>query len=278
VLPAAGKSRLTDPSPAWQALATSPLRALPNLLVIGAQKAGTTSLHALLAGHPEIAMSRVKECNELVRARPSKWRYRAFFPYRGPAGRRGVRWFGESTPYYLFHPEAPVQAARMLGGARGRLRAIAILRDPVERAWSHYRHAVRHGFETEPFGRALALEEARLGERSGGRADAHRHQSYFARGCYAPQLARWYAAIGREHVLVLSFEELLAPSPGGREAIGGFLGLHSPIEGTLPERNRGERDAEGPPAEAREALRHRFAPHVAEVEALLGRRFGWLGT
>jgi hypothetical protein len=198
----------------------------PNLLVIGAQKAGTTSLHSLLAGHPEIAMSRIKECNELVRERPSTMRHRAFLPLGGALAAKRARWAGESTPYYIFHPQAPVHAARL---------AARLAEDPL----------------------------------------AHRQHSYFARGCYAEQLERWFDALGRERVLVVSFEELCGAERIALKAIAGFLGLSTPITGELPLRNQGEGDPAGLSPALRDALRERYRPHNRRLEELLGRPFGW---
>ena len=254
------------PHPGWRALLSSPLRMRPNLLVIGAQKAGTTSLHTLLAGHPEIIMSRIKECDELVRARPSVWRHRAFFPLRGPLAPKRARWVGESTPYYLFHPQAASRAAKLLPGVR----AIAVLRDPIERAWSHYRHARRLGLESLGFAEALATESERLA----AAPSSHRHHSYFARGCYAEQLERWFGALGRERVLVLRFEALRDGEPACRAAIESFLGLETQLDATLPFRNRGTGADEPVPVDIAEGLRIRYSPHDLRLEGLLGWRFG----
>lgn len=257
------------PDPGWRAILTSPLRMAPNLLVIGAQKAGTTSLHALLAEHPEIVMSRIKECDELVRQRPSRLRHRAFFPIVRPFASPRLRWAGESTPYYMFHPEVPARAAALLPGVR----AIAVLRDPAERAWSHYRHAVRHGLEDLGFEEALEVEESRVASSPW----SHRHHSYFARGCYAPQLERWFAALGRERVLVLEFDELRSGDGAAVHAIERFLGLSTPLRAALPLRNHGGRAHPEIPDRISDVLRGRFATHVLRVERLLGRRFRWAG-
>lgn len=257
---------LTHPHPGWRALLSSPLRMRPNLLVIGAQKAGTTSLHTLLAGHPEIVMSRIKECDELVRDRPSAWRHRAFFPLRGPLAPKRARWVGESTPYYMFHPQAATRAAALLPGVR----AIAILRDPVDRAWSHYRPARRLGLESMDFGDALAAESGRIAASS----RSHRHHSYFARGCYAEQLERWFDALGRERVLVLRFDALRAWEPACRSAVESFLGLATPLAAALPMRNQGE-GADAPlPTGIADSLRIRYAPEDKRLEGLIGWRFG----
>jgi sulfotransferase family protein len=94
-----------------------------------------------------------------------------------------------------------------------RAKLIALLRDPVERAYSHYQHEVARGFETLSFEEAIEAEPARLaGEVERMAAEplynsfAHQHHSYLARGCYAEQLARWRALFPPEQLLVLSSE------------------------------------------------------------------------
>lgn len=274
--------RGSQPSPRVFARLTAPLRPLPNLLVIGAQKAGTTSLHELLGAHPEICMSKVKECGELVRDAPSALRYRAFFPWRGAAVARRARWFGESTPFYAFHPAAPARAAELLREPR----AIMVLRDPIERAWSHHRHAVRLGLEDLEFDEAIAREPERIGSSE----HSFRHHSYVARGCYAGQLQRWFDALGRDRVLAVDFTEIVDGSGRATREIERFLGLRSPLPAEPPRMNAaaevgaasgtiGEPRAESMSEPTRALLRVRLAPEVAAVEALLGRRFErWTST
>ena len=129
--------------------------------------------------------------------------YRAAFPSAAAVGRAersagGRVVVGEATPYYLFHPAVPGRVAAALPDVR----LIAILRDPVERAWSQYRHECDLGFETLPFPEALEAEE----ERTAGALERllvdpaatsfeHQHHSYVARGRYLEQLERWWAAL-----------------------------------------------------------------------------------
>ena len=248
-------------------------RALPNLLVIGAQKSGTTSLHDFLAMQPEIRMSRIKECHVLWKSAWNMREYRAFFPLRARCFAEGVRHVGESTPYYLFHPEAATSAKRLADAvaAEGRaLRAIAVLRDPVARAWSQFQHAQRQGAEQLTFLEALSAEESRL------RASAfsHQHHSYQARGLYAEQLERWFKVLSRERVLVLEFRELLAMDNATRERIRQFLGLEIPVDGAFPSVNRG--GSERVPAEARARLSRFYEEPNRRLERLLGVRFPWM--
>jgi Sulfotransferase domain len=176
---------------------TCRLRPLPDFLIIGGQRCGTTSHYYYLRAHPQVLAALVKEVHflSLHWTRGEGW-YRAQFPLRaGKAGRRPAAPLTfEATPYYLAHPLAPSRAAPLLP----EVKLLVLLRDPVSRAWSHYRHMVRLGLEPLSFEEAIAQEPARLaGEveriRSDPHYDAvrHRRYSYLARGAYAEQLQQW---------------------------------------------------------------------------------------
>ena len=130
--------------------ATARWRPLPDFLVIGAQKAGTTALYAYLRWHPGITGPSWKEVSFFDRHwwRGEAW-YRGQFPLRG----RG-RLVGEASPSYLFHPLAPERVHSLVPGAR----LVALVRDPVARAYSHYQHEVALGREPLGFEDALAAE------------------------------------------------------------------------------------------------------------------------
>jgi len=135
-------------------------RGLPDFLVIGAQRSGTTTLFYDLCRHPQVAGSPVKEVHFFDHhfSRGVGW-YRSFFPPTAAqerARRRGGELLGgEATPNYLFHPAAPERAAETVP----HVRLIAILRDPVDRAYSHYRKSVERRVERLSFEAALAAEE-----------------------------------------------------------------------------------------------------------------------
>src|SRR5215470_750369 len=128
--------------------ATASARALPDFLIIGAQKAGTTSLYAYLTAHRDVRPAGRKEVHYFdlgftAGAELGEGWYRSMFPLRARLaldGRRTGRPVrtGEASPYYLFHPAAPQRAAALVPEAR----LLVLVRDPVERAWSHYRHEV----------------------------------------------------------------------------------------------------------------------------------------
>jgi len=203
--------------------ATAGLRPLPDFLILGAQKAGTTALYAYLRWHPEITGPSFKEVSFFDRhyAKGERW-YRAHMPAR----RRSL--VGEASPSYLFHPLAPERVAAMLPGAR----LIVLLRNPVDRAFSHYQHEVVLGREPLSFEDAVDREDERMeGELERMLRDpsyfslAWWNYTYLARGRYAEQLERWFAAFPREQLLVLFTEELSADTAATYRDVLDFLGV-----------------------------------------------------
>jgi hypothetical protein len=175
---------------------------LPDFLCIGAMRCGTTTLWDMLAQHPGIFMAEQKELHFFDN--------RDGFFDQGPAAyarhfasARPDQVRGESTPSYLFIEEACERIRALLP----RVRLIAVLRDPVERARSHYWFSVRQGVEPLSIERALDAEPQRLKAR---RYENRIHHSYVARGRYAEQLQRYERAFGRDALCVIFLEELKA--------------------------------------------------------------------
>src|SRR5262245_3882775 len=144
--------------------ATSSLRLLPNFIIIGTQKGGTSSLYRYLMQHPLIKPSFMKDVHyfDLHFAEGDNW-YRARFPlslykYYLKQVKKQEIITGEASPYYLPHPHVPKRAAALVPQAK----LIILLRNPVERAYSHYNHALKHKQETLPFEEAIKAEENRL--------------------------------------------------------------------------------------------------------------------
>ena len=185
---------------------------LPDILIIGAPKAGTTTIARWLADHPQVAMSAPKELEFLDKnfARGLDW-YRGQFPEVEPSVR-----LGEATPTYLFDPHAPTRAATNLPDTR----FIAVLREPVSRAWSNYWFFRSLGVERRTWGRAIAAETSHR--------DAP-HPHYLDRGRYADQIARWDAAVGADRLLVLLFDELRADPVGLFSRICRFAGVRDDV-------------------------------------------------
>jgi hypothetical protein len=136
--------------------ATSPFRPLPDFLLLGAQKAGTTALYEYLRRHPQITGPSWKEVSFFDRhwARGESW-YRGNFP--NLARTRG-KLVGEASPSYVLHPLAPQRVQELVPDAR----LIVLVRNPVDRAFSQYNHEVALGREPLPFEEALDAEDERL--------------------------------------------------------------------------------------------------------------------
>lgn len=269
--------------------ATSRLRILPDYLIIGAQRAGTTSLYDFLCRHPDVAgptaaKTDIHWAKELHFFDDKYWLgvdwYRSFFPLaatRAVIRRRGGDLLaGEASPSYLFHPAVPVRVAATVP----KVRLIALLRDPIERAYSHYQLMVRTGREELSFEDALAAEDERLAaEEERMRADPryssakYRHYAYLTRGLYADQLERWLEYFPREQLLVVRAEDFRA-RPGDIYAeIVAFLGLRPWQPAEFPPRNRASYAPIDPALRAR--LEERFAEPNAHLARLLARDFGW---
>jgi hypothetical protein len=257
-------------------LATSRARALPDFLVIGAQRAGSTSLFDYLCRHPQVASPSHKEIHFFDQNffRGEGW-YRSHFPPRARL-RRLSAVTGEASPYYMFHP----QAARRAAAAVPEARLIALLRNPVDRAYSHYQLARRGGHERLGFREALEQESDRLageaeqiGADPGYRSTPHRHLSYLARGLYAEQLERWLAVYPRDRMLVLRSEDLFAaPATAYAETLA-FLGLPEHELDAFPRRNWARYDELD--AATREWLVEYYREPNRRLYELLGRDFGW---
>lgn len=263
---------------------TSGARLMPSFVIAGAQRCGTTSLHKDLEQHPAVLPPiRRKGVHyfDVEYHRGPAW-YRGHFPTRRAARRvareEGVAEVitGEASPYYMFHPLAPERIARDLPDVK----VIVMLRDPVERAYSAHAHELARGFETEPFERALELEESRLaGEadrlRADPRADSHalRHQAYVARGRYIEQLERLAGLFGRDRVHVVDSEEFFTDPEPVFTGVCAFLGL-PPTDRVRFERHNARPRSPMPDA-LREQLDASFAPYDARLAEWLGEPPSW---
>jgi hypothetical protein len=274
------------------AVGTSPVRQLPDFLIIGTKRGGTTSLWRYLLQHPLIApmfpaTQNIKSPHffDLNHGKGVAW-YRSHFPsaaYRGRVQRRLGRppVAGEASPYYLFHPLAARRAAEVVPGAK----LIVLLRNPVDRAWSHYWERVNAGTETLSFEEAIESEPSRLaGEAERILADpsynsaAHDHFSYLARGRYLEQLEPWLQRFPAERVCILRSEDFYAnPSRTYQRALD-FLGL-PPAELDASSRYSVVPTSVRRVERMNEATRRRlvdfYAPHNRRLEAALGMDFGW---
>lgn len=250
----------------------------PDFLIIGAQRGGTTSLYRYLVEHPQVKGTLCKEVHffDLNYAKGWPW-YLAHFPIC----LNGQRDFttGEASPYYLFHPHAPKRAAVHLPDKK----LIAVLRNPIERAYSHYQHEVGRGFEKASFEEALAREEGlmehenkRLQTIEGYNSFAHMHYSYRSRGVYVEQLKRWLAHFPRERFLILKSEELFKNAASIFSRVLEFLELPQWAPASFTAFNEGKHKGQPHVAknklstETRTRLRKFYLPYNRQLAELIG--------
>lgn len=269
---------------------TSPLRKLPDFVIIGAAKSGTTSLYDLVTKHPRIKPAYTKE--PFYFSSPEKFSllyYKTNFPIVGK------RLTGEASTSYLSSAEAPARMKAAIPDAK----LIAILRNPVDRAYSHYHFARRRNAEAgATFEEALNLEEPRQkryaetvselksilygnGAPSGQRdlyqlirdsIDDSWH-SYLRYGRYADHLENWFRHYGRDRFLVLSTEDLERDRQGTLDQVFDLLGV-GPFKVQDFKRLNVGRYAKMREDTRRELVEY-FRPHNERLYGLLNRRFDW---
>jgi hypothetical protein len=262
--------------------ATAPLRLQPDFVMIGAQRCGTTSLFRALMAHPQVvrpAFHKGINFFDLNYYRGLTW-YRGHFPVarmaQAATARHGGPMTFEASGYYMYHPFAMERVARDLPGVK----LVVMLRDPVERAFSAYKHEYARGYEWESFEQALALEEERLtGETERMRHDltyesfTHRHHSYVHRGHYADQLEQIFGLFPREQVHVVDSEAFFGQPAQEYQSLTTFLGLRPFQPVSFGQHNARPGTAMAPGTQAR--LEDHFAPHNKRLAALLDWAPGW---
>jgi hypothetical protein len=262
-----GRARLLNVGP----------RILPRFLIVGAMKSGTSSLYWNLCRQNNVLAASRKELHYFADGYTRGWSwYRQQFPTRllalAVALRERCRIItGEASPYYLFHPKTAARVRRHLP----RVKLIALLRNPVDRAYSHYQHTVRNDRETLSFEEAIDHEAERLdGERERLLADdgyvspAYSAYSYLARGVYADQLETWLREFPREQLLVLRAEDLFERSQETLLLVNRFLQLMPKHLFELGTENTGGYESSIPP-QLRPRLVEYFRPHNERLRSFV---------
>lgn len=262
---------------------TAPWRMTPSFLIIGGQRCGTTSMYRTLSQHPSV-LKAIKHKGvhyfDTDYGRGMPW-YRGHFALRVSA-RRVARRTGtpaqtfESSPYYMFHPQAAERISRDLPD----IKVIVLLRDPVERAYSAHAHELARGYETEDFATALALEGERLeGEMERLIADptyvshAHQHQGYLQRGRYVEHLQRLEKVFGRDRMHVVDSHAFFGEPEPVYDAVLKFLDL--PHTGYPAFEQHNARPRSPMTDELRTRLDEHFAPYDERLAEWLGHPVSW---
>lgn len=257
--------------------------ALPDFVVIGAMRGGTSRFYGFLIRHPFVKRAASKELHYFDRPgrldQGIEWYRRCFPAPEWKDGRKTIT--GEATPQYLFDPLVPERMAQVAPEAR----LIVLLRNPVDRAFSHYHLSVRRGHETRSFEEAIDEEQALLAD--GGEeasdlarppgAGQRRLSRLLAKGIYVDQIVRWRRFFGEEQMLVLQSEEFYKHTADTLRLTQEFLGL--PYREIKLHSRKVTRKAtyeyEPMSPVLRQRLESFFEPHNRRLYDYLGRDLGW---
>lgn len=255
-------------------------RAMPGFIVIGAMKSGTTSLFYYLSQHPALVPSTPKETHffdggsvngvdEYQYGLP--W-YLRHFPLKSQL--KGQKQTFEASPSYIYHPLAAARIHETLPD----IKMILLLRNPTQRAISHYQHKKRSGIEKLSLMEALQAEESRLGPilASGDYFNRNfRHFAYKARGRYAEQLERYFKLFSREQILILPSEAFFLNTADSLQKIFSFIGVDPifEVKDLSPKFVAKNREVVDP--EVIDYLNKYFEPYNQALYKLLGVNFDW---
>ena len=182
-------------------------RKLPSFFVIGAQKSGTTTLHDRLRAEAGISLPGCKETHffslDDIYGRGLEWYYSQFDQSKQVRDNL----IGEVDPDYIFYKDTPERIRTMIGKPR----FVLLLRNPIDRAYSHYLMSLRRCIETLPFAEALKAEQERCGRQD---REYLAHFSYMARGRYCSQIERYMMAFPGSEFLFVKYDELFSADAG----------------------------------------------------------------
>jgi len=233
-------------------------------------------MQSYLVQHPQLFGGTHKEVHffDYQYDRGENW-YRSVFPMT--SGMPPGSLTGDATPLYMVHPLVPSRVARLLPDVK----LIVLLRDPVDRAISHYYHQVRRGREELAIETAFAAEQSRISDEKmrllngeDFKPEPFRRFSYKERGHYAEQLERWFDYFPRQQFFIDTSERFYSKTESFLADVFQFLGVDTSVSiSDLKPRNVGiEREDD---LEIRAMLRDYFKPHNRRLEELLGRTFPW---
>ena len=247
---------------------------MPDFLIIGAQKCGTSSLFYYLLQHPELALPEKKEIHffDVNYQNGIGW-YENHYSHKEKADKKT----GEATPYYLFHPLVPQRIAIHYP----QIKLIVLLRNPIDRAYSHFWMIKNRNQEslatfeeaTEAEAWRLEQETAKILSQPDYRSKIHQHYSYLSRGKYDEQLLNWFQYFPISSFLFIKSERFFANLQSELKRVFSFLG----ISYQMPDDSEIQLKSNYPPMqiETRKRLERYFHIHNQKLKSILGEDFTW---
>ncbi|NEO53875.1 MAG: sulfotransferase domain-containing protein [Okeania sp. SIO3B5] len=256
---------------------SSPFRKLPDFIIIGVMKSGTTSLYNYLIQHPQIMAAKNKEVHFFDKNfHQGIYWYKSHFPLYS-----NIKYVtGEGSPYYIFHPLVAQRIAKTIP----QVKLIVVLRNPVNRAFSHYQRNAARGFENLSFEEAIDQEEERLkGERekilNDERYKSRKHifYSYLSRGRYVEQIQNWLHYFPQKQFLFIKSEDLFINTSEIYSQVLEFLDLPQFKLNTYEVYLTGEykKSRKDMNSETRIRLLEYFEPYNQKLYDFLGDDYNW---
>lgn len=258
------------------------MRILPDFLIIGAQKCGTTSLYTYLVQHQNISPAFEKEVRYFNDHYENgvNW-YKAHFPTKLHkylmTQRNGTSLItGEGEPSYLPNPIVPQRVFELTPSVK----LIVMLRNPVDRAYSHYQHRFSRGREARTFEEVVKTDKEKLknGWEKLATGDykslGHLHYSYLPRGIYVDQIKSWMTVFPKEQFLFIRAEDFFSDSQKHFNEVLAFFDLpEHRLEKS--ERHNAGKYVQQMSVEIREDLVDYFRPHNQRLREYLDQDFAW---
>jgi hypothetical protein len=264
---------------------TFALRLMPSFLIIGVPKAGTTSLYNYLIRHPLVRPSLKKEVNFFSHRfyKGINW-YRIHFPLNSkylsylPGVKQGEYITGEASTTYIGYPHA----ARRIKKYLPQVKLIALLRNPIDRAYSHYNHRVQRESEKRSFEEAITQEPQilrgefeKILENENYSSMKYRKNCYLSGGIYLEQLKTWFDVFPKNQILILKSEDLFMNPHQVYQTVLNFLELPSWQLRECEPKNQAISPYGKMNADTRQQLREYFSPHNQLLYEYLGVNFNW---
>lgn len=258
-------------------LLTAQFRIKPDVFLIGAQKAGTTSLADYLSSLPGFISPWEKEIsyfnNDMRFHKGENW-YKSFFATRYYANKKKVdSGIEQQTFDATANTFEEIKSAQRIKSFNSDSKIILLLRNPIKRAWSHYKMAVKYGFENKSFTEAIQLENERINSNSQPHNFAFQRLAYVKKGEYSNYLPEWQSVFG-DNLLVLFYEELFGNPQSELKKFHSFLNCNSePEPNKLLHLNKGQNSEIS--NNDFNWLKEHFAPFNKTLEQQLKRNLPW---
>ena len=260
---------------------TGPIHLLPNYLIIGAAKSGTSSLYEYLIQHPNVQPASGKEIYffDMNYNKGINW-YRTFFPlsHQFPKNTLKNSIVGEATPRYMDHPHAPSRIKKYLPNCK----FIILLRNPIDRAYSHWNMMVSHNREELSFEDAIDKEKKRtnglfekMEKDSSFYSKEYYWYSYLERGLYSKKIKKWFEIFPKNQFLILKSEDLFSKPSEIFHQTQDFLNIPEITLDEFKTARKGAYKNKSIDSNTRKYLSDFFKPYNEELYSLIGKNFAW---